>query len=73
MLYLFVYLLGFLLTYYVVKLYRKKHNDDSWEDVFYTISFALVSWGAVITILFGLFIQYVIKPDNFSGKPPKWL
>jgi ABC-type transport system involved in multi-copper enzyme maturation permease subunit len=65
---LFIYLLGFFITYIITKIYRNKENKNDWVDVRITLFLSSFSWTGLILI-----IMFIISSIKFPDKPPKWL
>lgn len=63
-----IYIIGYLLCYYIIKLWRNRNDKFNWEDVFISIFFSLFSW--VMLLIIGVIILF--ESEKFK-KPPKWL
>jgi len=66
---IYLYILGFIVSYVLIKRLRgKKETNNTWGDVFLTVFCSLLSWATVILIILIYLIVVVKLP-----KPPKWL
>lgn len=70
MIYLIIYLVGYVLAYWQMKVVRNVGNRNSWGDILASIIFSLLSWLGFI--IFGLLnLKDAGKLPKI--KPPKWL
>jgi len=73
MIYLIIYLIGFIAVWFLLKWWRNKnpHVYDSWGDIAVSFIFSLFSWlGFIVGGIIILRVQY--DKDDLP-KPPKWL
>lgn len=70
MIFLIIYLIGFLILFYIYRKYLRKTYGDSysWKNVFLVIFISLFSWFGVIMETILILIDKLDK-----HKPPKWL
>lgn len=69
-LFIFIYVLGFISTYYFAKsILKKEWGGWDWEYIFVTLITCLVVWYLAIILL--LIKKLIIILEN--TKPPKWL
>lgn len=69
-----IYLIGFFLSYYMIKKWRNRENLNEWGDVFLTIFVSLCSWITCIILLIISCNEYLkkLKPLKIF-KPPRFL
>ena len=71
--YLIIYLLGFLCSYLVMKIFVRKKDNNNWIDIKNTIFFALLSWVSCIIGLAILIVEVIDKYFEDNKIPPKWM
>ncbi len=68
------YLIGIIVAYIALKIFRKKADiDTNWESVISTIIGSLGSWGVVAILLIVFIMAQLPKLNDLNIKPPKWL
>ena len=69
-----IYLIGFILSYFLIKKARCKSEDDHWAAVIITFMISLLSWYGVFMLLVAILSEKIrgYNPSN-DRKPPKWL
>lgn len=58
-----IYLIGYIISYIIIKIYIREKEDDTWKDVILTLTMSILSWIFVIIYLLYAIIKYC--------KPPK--
>lgn len=73
MIYLIIYLIGFVATWIVLKWWRNKNLDvyTEWIDILASFLFSLFSWLGFTICVIVILIQ--LLNENNVPKPPKWL
>lgn len=74
MIWVLIYLLGYVVCYYLTRYEFKLQFDWTWSDVCYNCLFSLSSWGGVLVSGIGVLI--ILGSKRFKMKksnPPKWL
>ena len=66
---LIIYIIGYFVSYFIIKKYLAKDHEDEWEDVLIRILASLFSWFFVLLIIITTYKYYKHK----LPKPPKWL
>jgi hypothetical protein len=72
MIYLLIYLSGFVVSYYLLRRYNKKLGGYTWRDVIYQVKISLFSWLSVIAFI-AVIINEKVKLPKLNSKPPEWL
>lgn len=62
-----IYVIGCIISYMIIRLYRYYYKENSWEMVILSILIGICSFTGII--LFLLIFDY----DKLNKKPPKWL
>ena len=71
MLFIIGYILGCIVSYYILRRERiKADNQDSWSFVMFGLLLSMFSWASVAIICMFLLSDLVTK---MSPKPPRWL
>lgn len=68
MIYLLLYLLGYIVAYYLCKQMRESDNNNTWEDVAVSFKISFFSWLLVFII-----IILIILYDKKDSEPPSGL
>jgi NADH:ubiquinone oxidoreductase subunit 5 (subunit L)/multisubunit Na+/H+ antiporter MnhA subunit len=63
-----IYLIGFIISYLIIKLKLRKKNDEDWLLIILTTIISLFSFIFIIIYLFEIF-----RNKFKNTKPPKWL
>ena len=66
---LIIYLIGYIVAYSMIKIWRNKTDLNEWGDVYLTLAISLASWVTVISVIVVLWTTYT-KNNN---KPPRFL
>jgi len=72
MIYLIIYLIGFLINYYWIRYDYKNANEWNWENLIIIFFSTLLFWYILIPWHLILNLILYIK-NNISKEPPKWL
>ena len=69
MLYIIIYLIGYVLAFYI----SKSSKEQSWEDIVVRAFIAIFSWAIVILAILAIFVALIMALCEKLPKPPKWL
>lgn len=67
---LIIYIIGFLITYYYCRNFKKKQGNWDWHYFYFAIIIAIFSWLSILIILSIELGEYISEK---IPKPPKWL
>lgn len=72
------YLVGFILSYGLIKIFREKNDLNDWNAVLMTLILSMYSWimvGLIFIFVMTVKIHKLIKSIifNFPKTPPKWM
>jgi hypothetical protein len=74
MIYILIYIAGFIASFYIWKLL---HESNDWENVGFRLFISIFSWISAVPgiyILIALLIQKFFQNTKiFKNEPPKWL
>lgn len=66
-----IYILGCIVSYYMLRYINKGDNDWTWETFFKTVLISFLSWFIIfIFIIAGITMKIL---DYIDDEPPKWL
>lgn len=70
-----LYLIGFILSYVLIKIFRENRDLNDWSDVIFTIILSLFSWLMVGLIMIIVTIRGTFRFfKNLSKQnPPSWM
>ena len=69
MLYIIIYLIGYVLAFYI----SKSSKEQDWEDIIVRAFIAIFSWAIVILAILAIFVALIKVLCEKLPKPPKWL
>ena len=67
MLYIIIYLIGYVLAFYI----SKSSKEQDWEDIIVRAFVALFSWGIVALLLLAIIVTLIMMLCEKLPKPPK--
>jgi hypothetical protein len=73
MIYLMIYLTGFVASFLLLKIGRDKEEERTWSEILFDTFVSLFSWVAILAIFICYIIEYIRNIDSNLPKPPKWL
>lgn len=71
MIWIILYVLGFVTSYLIFKNARNKFDANDWIDVGFNILFSLGSWLSAVAAI--IMIQFIYLDYFEENEPPKWL
>ena len=69
--YFIIYIIGFLVSYLILKYFREQTFNSTWNTVILTFLISLLSWLSVAIVLGLSGILYLV--NKLDSEPPKWL
>lgn len=69
MLYIIIYLIGYVLAFFI----SKSSKEQDWEDIIVRAFVALFSWVIVALLLLAILVTLIMMLCEKLPKPPKWL
>lgn len=70
MIYIIIYLIGYVLAYYILK---SPLEEQDWDDVITRAFAAIFSWVIILLFVLALLIVLIGALCEKFPKPPKWL